>query len=86
MSWRTGEAETRPSTSWKSELASGRWKTTVLSSGVVIAFRPSLSLDVSLSGTLVLALRVQEVLEVGRTAGQHVLRQTRSMPYLTSWT
>src|SRR5881409_1716233 len=48
MSWRTGEAEGRDSTCSKSELALGRWKTIVLSSGVEIALRPSLSLDVSL--------------------------------------
>src|SRR4051794_33999123 len=52
MSWRTGDAEVSASISSKSEFASGSLKTTVLSSGVSIAFRPSLSADLSLYGPL----------------------------------
>ena len=48
LSWRTGDAETRASISSKSELATGSLKTMVLSSGVSMAFRPSLSAEVSL--------------------------------------
>lgn len=48
LSWRTGEAAGMASICRKSPLATGSLKTMVLSSGVSIAFRPSLSAEVSL--------------------------------------
>ncbi|CAM5675013.1 hypothetical protein STENM36S_04614 [Streptomyces tendae] len=84
LSWRTGEAEVSASTSSKSELAFGSLKTMVLSSGVSIAFRPSLSFDLSLYGPWYVPSGSSTSLRYVGPPDSTSCAHTRSMPYLTS--